>query len=85
MGHDEMPRATTEFGDVDHAVAELKAATEEFLKAWSAVPEGGLEKTLADGKLTPLGLATIVNRHIHYHDAQLNYVQTLLGDSEIHW
>ena len=30
-------------------------------------------------------LAQIAVSHIWYHDGQLNYIQSLLGDGEVHW
>jgi hypothetical protein len=85
VGPGDLPPTPAEFADVDYAVSELEAATEEFLILWDSVPDNKTEEPIAGTKSTPLGLATIVNRHIHYHDAQLNYIQTLLGDREIHW
>lgn len=38
------------------------------------------------GMPTPIFmLAQIAANHIWYHDGQLNYVQTLLGDDKVHW
>ena len=86
VGPDAVPPTPPEFANVDHAIGELEAATAEFLGEWDRVPAEKIEAPIVEGsKSTPLGLATIANRHLHYHDAQLNYIQTLIGDKEIHW
>jgi len=35
--------------------------------------------------MTNFGIAELVGVHMMYHDGQLNYIQMLLGDSNIHW
>ena len=30
-------------------------------------------------------IAQIMVSHIWYHDGQLNYIQSLLGDEKVHW
>jgi hypothetical protein len=84
--HDEPSFAPKEFRKLKVAVPELKKSTEQFLETWSQVEVHAMEEPIEGcGKLTPLGIGTITNRHIHYHDAQLNYIQTHYGDDQIHW
>jgi len=35
--------------------------------------------------MTRFALAELPASHMMYHDGQLNYIQTLYGDTEIHW
>ncbi len=80
--------APADFQNVDFAIStgnKIDGGYCAFLAALDAIPESEMETPLAGTKATPLGLATTVNRHLHYHDAQLNYIQTLLGDGEVHW
>lgn len=37
------------------------------------------------GTTSPYDLAEFCAYHINYHDGQLNYIQALHGDAEIHW
>lgn len=37
------------------------------------------------GEKTRFELASFAAMHTMYHDAQLNYLQALLGDAEMHW
>ena len=67
---------------------DIRSSIDEVLAAWEALPEADLSKeiVLPDGRRTsPVDLAFLVAFHTGYHDAQLNYIQTLSGDSEVHW
>ena len=81
-GWTKAPEDFMELGKAKHA---LEMETRDFLEALQAVPEADLDKSLDSGTTSPLRIATMVNRHMHYHDAQLNYLQTLYGDQEVHW
>jgi hypothetical protein len=36
-------------------------------------------------EMTKYAMAQLVSNHILYHDAQLNYIQSLNGDDQMHW
>ena len=58
-------------------VANLNAASDEALLSSLTAP-WGMESTL-------YGIAQITASHLWYHDGQLNYIQCLLGDDQVHW
>ena len=80
-------RAPEEFRSKGVAIAEFKASTDEVITAWKAIPEGELTKKieLPGGDSSPFNMATLCLGHVTYHDAQLNYLQSLTGDDEMHW
>lgn len=56
--------------------------------AIDAIAEADLEKpaTMPWGASFPLFMAIFLpSQHMTYHDGQINYIQTLLGDSTFHW
>lgn len=75
------------FRSKDKACGELQASIDEVLQAWTALTdeEALAEFDLPTGKGTKLGIASLVATHMTYHDGQLNYVQAMNGDSEVHW
>ncbi len=57
-------------------------------EAISSLDEADLERdvTMPWGATYPLWQAIFLpTSHITYHDGQINYIQTLLGDSAFHW
>lgn len=76
------------FDTTEKTVAFLDSETEKLLAAFAQVdPE-----TLFEVVDSPLGrpmsrfaIAELPATHMMYHDGQLNYMQTLHGDSEMHW
>ena len=69
------------------AIAELKASVEEVLTAWKALPDSELDREIVTpgGNSNPFKMMSMAVNHTNYHDAQLNYIQSLLGDDEMHW
>lgn len=66
----------------------LEESCEELAKAIEATSDEDLTKT----QLAPWGMemtyvdwASIATTHILYHDGQLNFIQSLNGDDQIHW
>ena len=37
------------------------------------------------GQMSRFGVAQLPGVHMMYHDGQLNYIQTLLNDEQVHW
>lgn len=65
----------------------LLSSANDVLDAWATVPEDrvSLEIETPGGRQTALQLASLCATHMVYHDAQLNYIQSLVGDDEMHW
>jgi len=73
---------------VDQAVAEINSSVDEVLAAWDALAEDDLEKGfvgVSGETMSFIDLMFMVSYHMGYHDAQLNYLQAILGDAEVHW
>lgn len=62
-------------------------STEEFLEVLESIAPEEMEREIPtpSGKTTPFDLAMFCAMHINYHDGQLNYIQSLHGDTSIHW
>ena len=70
------------------AGAAVKSAALEMAKAFKEASDEAIarEITMPWGQaMTIYALAHLVASHIMYHDAQLNYVQAINGDAEMHW
>ncbi|MBS1723900.1 MAG: DinB family protein [Armatimonadetes bacterium] len=81
-------KAPEEYRDSKRMMEEFRSTADEILRLWNGTPDGELEKEipLPSGNTTsPLDLAELCASHMMYHDAQLNYIQTLVGDAEMHW
>ncbi|HZT41350.1 MAG TPA: DinB family protein [Chthonomonadaceae bacterium] len=75
------------FDTAEKALAYLEEQTQRLVDAL-----GNLDvNTLGDmvegpmGLVPKLALAQLPAMHMMYHDGQLNYIQTLYGDKEMHW
>lgn len=66
----------------------LRTTAEEFNQALTSASDETLNSMVTPPwKMdTPLFMmAQIAVSHVWYHDGQLNYIQSLLGDDKIHW
>ncbi len=65
----------------------MRNASEELLAAAKSVSEEQSGKLVGTpGREQPaFGLANFAAMHTMYHDAQLNIIQSLNGDNEMHW
>jgi hypothetical protein len=65
----------------------LRAGCEEVIAAAKAIPEQDEGKLVGrPGTERPAyALVFFTSMHTMYHDAQLNYIQCLAGDSTMHW
>lgn len=79
--------APPEFCEKERAIAEVLDSAEELAEAWLAVSPDAIETVtpLPQGEFTPIFGATLCERHMHYHDAQLNLIQAMGGDGDVHW
>lgn len=76
------------FDTAEKALACLDQATQNLLQTIEALDESTLGE-ISDQPLgrpvTRFALAELPSVHMMYHDGQLNYLQTLHGDSVNHW
>lgn len=70
------------------AVAEIQRCVPAFVEALNAASDERLGTTVTapwGAEMPLMMIAHVVSSHIWYHDAQLNYMQCLLGDGGYHW
>jgi hypothetical protein len=88
-----MPREQREafmnsFDTSEKALDYLDNQTQTLCAAFETLDENSLGETsdvLFGRPMTRLAIAELPAFHMMYHDGQLNYIQTLYGDTEIHW
>jgi hypothetical protein len=76
------------YADKAAAIAGLSEASAELASALAAAGDDHLNSmvTAPWGQQAPVYLlAQISMNHIWYHDGQLNYIQALNGDDQVHW
>lgn len=79
--------APESYASKEVAIADFKASIEELMEAVRGASPERLD-AIVESPLGPLPvsrLVGIVPMHIMYHSGQLNYIQTLHGDDELHW
>lgn len=74
---------------IEKALAAFKASVETLTPAIAAFPAEHLEETLTlpfggGWTLTFAQFLLLPGQHICYHNGQMNYIQTLYGDKEMH-
>lgn len=70
------------------ACAYLASSTAAFAGALNAASDEALNTVVTPPWKMPAPLFILANiavSHVWYHDGQLNYIQTLLGDEKVHW
>lgn len=80
-------KAPAEFCSKAVAVKEFRESADDVIAQFEKEPEGQIERVipLPKGETSPLDLVTLSVHHWNYHDAQINYVQSLSGDEKVHW
>lgn len=76
-----------EFNTKDGAVKAFTESLNGIIAVVEATDEADMLKeiTTPSGATSPFDLAEFCAYHINYHDGQLNYIQALNGDANIHW
>lgn len=72
----------------DGATAEMQRSVPAFVEALAQASDELLGSTVTapwGAELPLMMMAHVASSHVWYHDAQLNYIQCLLGDGEYHW
>lgn len=79
--------APLEYCSKEACAAELAASCDALVAALEARgPTGALEELATPrGSTSPYEVAAFAAMHTMCHAAQLNYIQTLHGDTEMHW
>ena len=80
-------KAPEDFQSKDTIVAELDKSVTEIIDAFAKVPDDEMFRKIEtpSGETCPMDLAGFAATHMTYHDAQLNYIQAMKGDEEMHW
>lgn len=68
----------------DALLAEIRQRTEECAKAMEAIVPEDFTKVIAV-ETSPLEFGYVAAMHTMYHDAQLNMLQAMGGDLDVHW
>lgn len=84
---DDFVTAPDSFKDKETAISKLVGAAEAVAEALQAVEADDIPKKFEiDGRETSfLDLAGLASVHMMYHCGQLNLVQAMDGDKEVHW
>ncbi len=85
---DEREALLKSYTDTDKTLAFLEesvTAYHEGVDAFDAARFGEHNDDFFGRPMTLLGIAELPPVHMMYHDGQLNYIQMLLGDNDIHW
>lgn len=83
-----MSDLAAEIATKEAAIAKFTAVTQAFAAAVGSASDEQLNAVITPPWQMPAPLIMICNiavSHIWYHDGQLNYIQSLLGDGEVHW
>jgi hypothetical protein len=89
MDPDQMAQFKAENDTMEKALAALKAGTETYMSAIEAFPPEHLEETITlpfgAGYVRTFAQFMFLNYwNMVYHIGQINYIQTLYGDKEMH-
>lgn len=78
--------APTDHRSKDRMREAIANSNDSLLKAWDELPAAEMFRPIATktGETNPLQLASFASIHTSYHDAQLNYLQALHGDDQMH-
>lgn len=83
----EWVRAPKEFQDKGSSLESLNNAANDFITTLQCY-KGRFTSDVFEspvGPFTPLGMANLAVWHMMYHSGQLNYIQTVNGDTAFHW
>ncbi|MGC4044615.1 MAG: hypothetical protein QM758_12540 [Armatimonas sp.] len=72
----------------ENVLAYLEEKSGELLRFISECDEDTLGDICPEfpwGQLTRFDVAMVPAGHMMYHDGQLNFIQTLIGDGDVHW
>lgn len=69
------------------AIQSIESSVKDLLEAWDRLATQDLTKKISSpmGDTDPSKLMSLAATHMMYHDGQLNYLQAIEGDEEVHW
>ena len=69
------------------AIEDVRASMNDLLAAWNALPAEDILSPIQvkNGETNAMRCVSMCIYHAGYHDAQLNYLQSMQGDIEVHW
>lgn len=79
--------APEEFCETEVAITRVQESTANVLEAWNKFPIESVNEPLPTSQngSSAIGVVNMVATHLAYHDAQLNFIQAIDGDGEVHW
>lgn len=86
--HEQQEALLAEYDSVQKVLAYLDKETDRLLTALESLDEstlGEISDQIHGRPRTRLAIAQLPATHMMYHDGQLNYIQALYGDAEMHW
>lgn len=86
--HDEFAAFLNTFDTREKTLAFLDERTEKLLSVLAELDEstlGDVTSGFFNRPMTRYAIAQLPTGHMMYHDGQLNLIQMLHGDSEMHW
>jgi len=82
---EEREAAMSAFDSIESVLKCLNENTDKYIEAIKQVDPNTLGDQPLGFPMTKFAMIELPASHMNYHDGQLNYVQALLGDSEMHW
>lgn len=79
---------TALFSNKEECISRLSSSSEELASAIEFASEESMTETVElpwGETMSKWALANLCANHIFYHDGQLNIIQSLKGDAEMHW
>lgn len=74
--------------DLESATSAVQGSVEEMIATMEAADDAQLATEITapwGSQIRPIGLLNIAVTHMAYHDGQINFIQTLLGDTDEHY
>jgi uncharacterized damage-inducible protein DinB len=80
-------RTRAEIDTLEKAITFLRSSTDVLCSAIEACPDERLSETVQFGPMTKTLADVMLFVHVHsgYHFGQINYIQTLYGDQQMHF
>jgi hypothetical protein len=80
-------KAPAEFTNLENAVSHLHNSGTAFAELLDSLADDEFDREIAMGAnpWTLFDIASMSVFHVNYHDGQLCYLQSILGDGEMHW
>jgi hypothetical protein len=67
------------------AIDGIRSSTNALIDAWMALDDINKEIPAFGGTRKCIDMVSLCAGHMMYHDGQINFIQALRGDGEVHW